>query len=98
MFGPVTKFSARVDSVERFPDLLRQAFRVATTGSPGPVHLELPGEQGQGIDRPAELEVIIEETFSRVPPFRPEAELPRVRVRSLLKPETTKKRRRVATP
>ena len=27
----------------RFPDLLRQAFRIATSGSPGPVHLELRG-------------------------------------------------------
>src|SRR5689334_15661571 len=46
MFKPVTKFSARVEGVERLPDLLRQAFRAATSGTPGPAHLELPGEQG----------------------------------------------------
>lgn len=74
MFGPVTKHSGRVDAVERFPDLLRQAFRIATTGAPGPVHLELPGEQGQAIDAEAELELIVEETFARVPPFRPLAD------------------------
>src|SRR5438552_11062997 len=79
LFGPVTKFSARVEALERFPDLLRQAFRVATSGAPGPVHLELPGEQGQAIDGTAGLEVIVEETFKRVPAFRPEAELERVR-------------------
>lgn len=74
MFGPVIKHSARVDAVERFPDLLRQAFRAATTGAPGPAHLEIPGEQGQELDREADLELIVEPTFSRVPPFRPEAD------------------------
>ncbi len=42
----VTKANFSVDTVERFPDLLRQAFRVATSGAPGPVHLELRGNAG----------------------------------------------------
>ncbi len=46
-FDPVTKFNACVDSVERFPDLLRQAFRAATSGTPGPVHLRFEGNLGQ---------------------------------------------------
>ena len=79
MFGPVTKFSGRVDSVERLPDLLRQAFRVATSGTPGPAHLELPGEQGQSIDRAADLDLIFEPTFTRLPAFRPEPEPDAVR-------------------
>src|ERR1700733_14066174 len=37
-FEPVTKFNATVDDVARFPDMVRQAFRVAVTGCPGPVH------------------------------------------------------------
>ncbi len=40
-FEPVTKFSAHVDAVTRLPDLLRQAFREATSGTPGPVHLQM---------------------------------------------------------
>ena len=40
MFQPVTKLNIRVDSPSRLPDLLRQAFRVATSGTPGPVHIE----------------------------------------------------------
>ena len=32
-FEPVTKWNATVDAVERFPDMLRQAFRVATSGA-----------------------------------------------------------------
>jgi len=42
-FDPVTKFNARVDDPERLQDLLRQAFRVTTSGSPGPTHLQLRG-------------------------------------------------------
>ena len=59
---------------------MRQAFREATTATPGPVHLDLDGFVGQGIaDREADLEVFIEESFAGLPPFRPEPELPRIR-------------------
>ena len=74
MFEPVTKFNARVEKPSRLPDLLRQAFRVATTGAPGPVHLELPGRQGEVVEGEGDFEVIIEERFSRAPAFRPEPE------------------------
>ena len=33
-FEPVTKFNATIDDVARFPDMVRQAFRVATSGRP----------------------------------------------------------------
>ena len=46
MFDAVTKFNAQVDVVRRLPDLLRQAFREATTGAPGPVHLRIRGRHG----------------------------------------------------
>ena len=35
-FDAVTKFNAQVDDVKRLPDLMRQAFRAATSGAPGP--------------------------------------------------------------
>ncbi|MBV8836847.1 MAG: thiamine pyrophosphate-binding protein, partial [Alphaproteobacteria bacterium] len=70
-FEPVTKFNATVDDVARFPDMVRQAFRVATTGTPGPVHLQFRGNEGQVDLDEAELEPLIEEQFARVPPFRP---------------------------
>lgn len=73
-FDPVTKFNARVDSVERLPDLLRQAFREATSGAPGPVHLEIGGVTGEIIDAEAELELVVEEHFTAIPAFRPEPE------------------------
>lgn len=71
-FEPVTKFNATVDSPERFPDMVRQAFRVATSGTPGPVHLQFRGNEGQVDAEEADMEVLCEEAFAQVPPFRSE--------------------------
>jgi len=75
MFGPITKFNARVDHPRRLPDLLRQAFRMATSGAPGPVHLEIPGRHGEAVvQEPMDFELLFEEGFSRCPAYRPEAD------------------------
>ncbi len=71
-FEPVTKFNATVDNVERFPDMVRQAFRVATSGTPGPVHLQFRGNEGQVDAEEADMEVLCEEMFAHVTPFRAE--------------------------
>src|SRR6266403_412974 len=71
-FEPVTKLNATVDDVARFPDMIRQAFRVAVSGTPGPVHLQFRGNEGQVDQDEAEFEPLIEPQFSCVPPFRPE--------------------------
>jgi acetolactate synthase-1/2/3 large subunit len=73
-FEPVTKFNATVDDVSRFPDMVRQAFRVATSGTPGPVHLQFRGNEGQIDAEEAEMEPLIDPQFRHVPPFRPEAD------------------------
>jgi len=70
-FETVTKMNATVDSVERIPDMLRQAFRVATTGTPGPVHLQFAGNEGQLDAGEAEMDLSCENRFASVPPFRP---------------------------
>src|SRR5579862_4196963 len=71
-FEPVTKFNATIDDVARFPDMVRQAFRAATTGTPGPVHLQFRGNEGQIDLEEAEMEPLVEALFARVPPFRPQ--------------------------
>jgi len=78
-FEPVTKLNATVDDVARFPDMVRQAFRVAVSGCPGPVHLQFRGNEGQVDAEEAELEPLVEPLFARVPPFRPEPERDSVR-------------------
>src|SRR4051812_8663697 len=79
-FDAVTKFSAQVDDVKRLPDLMRQAFRAATTGAPGPAHLRLAGLHGGTIgEAEAEMTPLVEAQFKQVPAFRPEPEPARVR-------------------
>ena len=74
-FSAVTKYSAYVPSPEHLPVYLRQAFRAATSGTPGPAHLEFEGIAGQSVvEEEADFEVVVEEMFSQLPPFRPEAE------------------------
>ena len=78
-FSAVTKYSAFVANLEQLPIYLRQAFRSATSGTPKPVHLDIEGIAGQGvIESEAGMEVIAEEMFTQVPPFRPEAELEKI--------------------
>jgi acetolactate synthase-1/2/3 large subunit len=79
-FEPVTKFNATIDDVTRFPDMVRQAFRVAVSGTPGPVHLQFLGNEGQVDAEEAELEPLVEPLFARVPPFRPEPDHTNVQV------------------
>jgi acetolactate synthase-1/2/3 large subunit len=42
MFGPLAKWVAQIDLAERVPELVSQAFQVATSGRAGPVVLALP--------------------------------------------------------
>jgi len=78
-FEPVTKMNATIDDVARIPDMLRQAFRVATSGAPGPVHLQFRGNEGQLDLEEGELDGLVETQFSHVPPFRPEPEAAHVK-------------------
>jgi acetolactate synthase-1/2/3 large subunit len=90
MFESVTKYNVTVETVEQLPYLLRQAFREATSGAPGPVHLDLMGHQGQFIsEAEADLEVVIEEPFTNYPSRRPEPEAEDLReaVRALTEAE-----------
>ena len=75
MFDPVTKSSVHLSSVEHLPQVLRQALREATTGKPGPVHIELEGHAGEPIEHPeADLDDVLDERFAATPPFRPAPE------------------------
>ena len=78
-FEPVTKMNATIDDVARFPDMIRQAFRVATSGAPGPVHLQFRGNEGQVDLEEAVMEPMVEKQFAQVPPFRPQPEAAHVK-------------------
>jgi acetolactate synthase I/II/III large subunit len=72
VFEPITKFNATIDDASRIPDMVRQAFRVATSGTPGPVHLQFRGNEGQIDLEEADMEPLVEPLFAKAPPFRPE--------------------------
>jgi acetolactate synthase-1/2/3 large subunit len=73
LYDPVTKYNVDVTTPAQLPYYLRQAFREATTGTPQPVHLDLLGHSGRNIEAAeAPFPVVIEETFSRYPAYRPE--------------------------
>lgn len=75
LFAPVTKYNVDVVTPAQLPYLLRQAFREATSGAPGPVHLDVLGHTGRVLEAAeAALPLIIEEAFTRYPAFRPEPE------------------------
>jgi thiamine pyrophosphate-dependent acetolactate synthase large subunit-like protein len=44
MFKPITKYSERVIDTRRIPEIINKAFRIATSGQPGPVYVDLPGD------------------------------------------------------
>lgn len=74
-FSAVTKYSNAITHIDQLPLALRQAFRESVSGAPAPVHLDFDGIVGQDvIDAEADLEVVVEEQFTRLPPFRPEPE------------------------
>ena len=82
-FETVTKWNATVDAVERIPDMVRQAFRTAVSGAPGPVHLQFDQEE-------ADMEPLCERRFAQVPPFRPEPDAASVRAALMLLQEALK--------
>src|SRR6202030_550398 len=57
------------------PRLVALAFRVAVSGSPGPVHLQFRGNEGQVDAEEADMEPLCEPLFASVTPFRPEPDL-----------------------
>src|SRR5713226_6669899 len=44
MFKPITKYAEKVIDTRRIPEIINKAFRIATSGCPGPVYVDLPGD------------------------------------------------------
>ena len=77
LFKPVTKFSAQVTDAGRLPDLLAYALAAATTGKPGPVHLEVAGHSGEDVENG--------ETGAAIPAAG-QVQVPRLRTRPAAEP------------
>jgi len=57
LYGSVTKWSAGVREWRRLPELIRRAYREATSGRPGPVYLEIPEDVMRGTGDPATVNI-----------------------------------------
>ena len=57
IFKPAVKWNGKVDHWHRIPDMVRHAFRVATSGRPGPTHILIPEDiiSARGEEASAEI-------------------------------------------
>lgn len=74
MFDPLTKYNVKVDVIDQLPVLLPQAFREATTGTPGPVHVDFLGYEGNLTDEAqGDFAQLQETAYKHYPAHRPVA-------------------------
>ena len=72
LFQGVTKETTTITDPSEIPHAIRRAFRLATTGRPGPVHIRLPMDAlGEEIDKP---DLHVQPDFARYPGHRPSAQ------------------------
>ncbi len=76
MFSGITKETYTITNPEQIPHTIRRAFRVATTGKPGPVHIRLPYDilQGETVDP----DLYAQKDFTKYPGHRPVAETTKI--------------------
>lgn len=70
LFETVTKWSYLVKHVSKIPETIRRAFRIATTGRPGAVHIALPMEAQQDVFPGGPNDLYIEEECTTYPAYR----------------------------
>lgn len=69
----ITKSTLEVPSPAALPQLVRAAFRIATTGRPGPVALIIPHDALDQEWEPDEQALLIDDRYVRAPAYRPVA-------------------------
>ena len=85
MAAPVTKWSKLVTDVKRVPDYVATAFRQATSGKPGPVHLSIPRDIMEGKVEESEVKFVPSAKYRSQARIRGDAELIRNAVYLLAK-------------
>jgi acetolactate synthase I/II/III large subunit len=70
LFESITKWSNVVKQADKIPEVLRRAFRIATTGRPGAVHLALPQEAWSGFLPDASADIYAEDECRGYPAYR----------------------------
>ncbi len=79
LFEPVTKWSSFLKHTDKIPETLRRAFRIATTGRPGAVHLAFPTEvMTEKINSKAKI--YAEDECRRYPAYRTRGNVENIRL------------------
>lgn len=63
VFKAACKWSGKVDHWTRLPDMVRQAFRAATTGTPGVAHLLVPQDVFDSLGDPSTVQLLAPELY-----------------------------------
>ena len=70
LFDPVSKASIQVKAAEKIPEIVRRAFRTATTGKPGAVHVVVPEDMLKAEVDPTQISFHVEEECRTFPAIR----------------------------
>jgi acetolactate synthase I/II/III large subunit len=69
----IGKSALNVPSLAAFPQMVRSAFRIATTGRPGPVSLVVPHDVFDAEWEPDESSTAVDDRYRQAPAYRPVA-------------------------
>ena len=69
----ITKSTLDVPNAAALPQLVRSAFRIATSGRPGPVALVIPHDVIDADWQPGDTDLDVDDRYTRAPAFRPVA-------------------------
>ena len=69
----ITKSTLDVPNAAALPQLVRSAFRIATSGRPGPVALVIPHDVIDADWQPGDTDLAVDDRYTRAPAFRPVA-------------------------
>jgi acetolactate synthase-1/2/3 large subunit len=77
LFKGITKETVTITKAVEIPNIIRRAFRLATTGKPGPVHIRIPMDIfGYEIKNP---KIYAQKCFVKYPGHRPIAEIEKIK-------------------
>lgn len=69
VLAPLCKWTARLPSAHKIPELVQRAFHMATSGRPGPVAIELPQDLFKEVQD--DVAPVVEPCFGAAPAYRP---------------------------
>ncbi len=79
LFEPVTKWSSFLKYTNKIPETMKRAFRIATTGRPGSVHLSFPVEVMNGRVNKDAIDIYAETDCMVYPAYRTRGDAARIK-------------------